>query len=257
MPMETATQEWVELPSGLYPFQKVSGSRMQMNGGLFTLKTALNMDVPAFNGAAKKYYIQIKEPDPPIYRMVKYSIFLSRKYNDVSFMPAFGEYTDMALRVAAGKARGDKPLEAFYRDILITGPWDATRDILEFQEKLVEGPEKGKYIARLLRFNEDGELETVDDRMVIAPEGWMRVLGSQHGYPTETSRAGCRVESIEDPLLQGRDSQGYLYLGSPPQKGEQRIVLRLPYWRDGGLLDAPLAGGRSCSDMRVAALRVR
>lgn len=247
MPAETATQEWVKLPSGLY----VSDDRMQKDGETFSLYSAANMDITAFNKEAKKYDVRIEASDPPIDRLVKYSIFLSRKHSDGSSIPTNREYTDMALDTAAGRAKGDEQLTSFY-GTLTRGPWDATRDILKFQEKL----KKGKYRVTLHRFNEDGELEPIDD-IVIAGGGWTRALGARHGYAIETSNNECVVENIENPALEGIDVKGYHHIGLEPEKDEQRIALRGPDWDDERLLDADLRERRSYSGEGVAALRLR
>jgi len=231
----------------------VSADRMYRNGEIFTLNTVANMDIEAFNKKAGEYGVHIEESDPPIDRLVKHSIFLSRMDNDGSFIPTNEKYVKMALDVAAGKARDEEPFE-FYQT-LMTGPWDATGEILQFREKIQTGSNNGKYIAERLVFNKDAELENRGD-IIVASEGWTSVLGARHCYPFKTSKSVCTIENIEDPALKGADVKGYWYVGSNPV-GEQRLALRSPGRGGAGLLSAYVYERRSYSDGRVAALRLR
>lgn len=112
MATETATQEWIQYIDFMKEFEApfVSDNRMQKDGKIFTLYDAANMDIDAFNKEAGQYGVHIEELDPPIDRLVKYSIFLSRRDKDSSFIPTNEQYVKMALDVAAGKARGDEEL---------------------------------------------------------------------------------------------------------------------------------------------------
>ncbi|MFH1294399.1 MAG: hypothetical protein ABIH90_00470, partial [Candidatus Aenigmatarchaeota archaeon] len=77
------------------------------------------------------------------------------------------------------------------------------------------------------------------------------------GYPVKTCSKRCSIQSTLD--IEGLDDYqrtGFWYVGDDPV-GQERIVLRAPYWGDGGLLDADVIEARSCSAGGVAALRVR
>ncbi len=259
MPAETAVKDWIELPSGF----SVSANRIPKNGSYFSFQDAANMDIEAFNKEAAGYGIHI-DTTYPIDRLVKYSvflsrrdIFLSRRDKDGSRMFGSSEYVDMVLDVATAKTKEIEPLASFYKT-LTTGPADATRDILKFQEKLTTGRNKGKYIATLLRFDEDGELQPADDinDIIVAGEGWTRILGNRN-YPFETSPNECQVENIDKPALLDICIKGYWLVGDEPQKGEERIVLRDPNWDGGRLLSADVLRGRSYSGEGVGALRSR
>lgn len=211
------------------------------------------MDVEAFNREAAAYGIHI-DTTYPIDRFVKYSVFLSRRDKDGSQMFSNEGYVDMLVETAAAKAKSIEPLASFY-ETLTTGPADATRDILKFQEKLTTGRNKGKYMATLLRFNEDGELQPADD-IIVAGEGWTKILGNRN-YPFETSPNECQVENIDKPALLDVCIKGYWFVGNEPQKEEERIVLRAPSWCGDGLLHADVRRGRSYSGECVGALRSR
>jgi hypothetical protein len=243
--VETAIKEWAKLPSG----RLVSADRMQRNGKTFSLYDAKNMDIEAFNTEAARYDVHIEPEDQPIDRLVKVTVYQSKRDNDGSFLPTNEEYVGMVLDTAAANSKPEadrteeeQALLSFYKT-LTTGPLDTVREILEFQEKLTTGANKDKYIATLLRFNEDAELEPVDN-IIIAPEGWMRILGARHRYPTETSKSECAVENLENPSIEGNDIRGYWYVGSEPERGEQRLALRGPDWLDAGLFSAGVAALR-------------
>jgi len=237
--------DWVQLPSGLF----VSDGRIQSNGKMLSLYGASAIDVTAFNKEATKYNVHIDNPDAPIDRLVKYSMFLARRDNDGSAMPTNRQYVDMVLDTAAAKANGTEPLASFY-DTLTDGTWDVVREVLEFQEKLP----RGKYKAILLRFNEDGEIEPVDD-VVVAGEGWVRAVGVRHGYPIETSSNECFVENLDVPNLLDGGIKGYWYVGS--DLGQQKLSLRGPRRNNGKLLVADASRPLSLSDGDMGALRVR
>jgi hypothetical protein len=239
-------QDWVQLPSGLF----VSNGRMQKDGKMLSLYGALTMDTAAFNREAAKYDVRMDESDAPIDRLVKYSVFLARRDNDSSAIPTNREYVDILLDTAAAKAKSAKPLASFY-GTLTDRTWDVVRDVLEFQENLP----KGKYKATVLRFNEDGELEPVDD-IVVPGNGWTRALGARHGYPIESSEDTCVVENLDNPNLSGRNVKGYWYVGSDPV-GQQRLTLRHPCLGDKWLLRAIASRGRDCSDEGVGVIRLR
>jgi len=249
MATQTATQEWIKLPSGRY----ASAERMQKDGKIFTLYSAANMDVEAFNKEAQSYDVHIENSDPPIDRMIKYAIFLSRKHRDGSFVPTNSEYSDMAIDTAS--AKGQEQLGSFYKT-LINGYLDITREILVFRERIEAGPNKGRYMFTRHVFNEEGRLEPREDIIIAGKSGHIRLLGERHGYPIETSENECDVENL-DLLLQGNNAKGYLYLDNEPEKGEQRLALRGPVWGGERLLGVSLYGGRSCSGEYVAALRLR
>jgi hypothetical protein len=258
-------QGWVELPGGLY----VSPDRMQYNGRSFRLSDAANLDIEKFNRMAKKYGVQpIEKSVPPIDKFFKVSALLSIMYEDNSSVPDNAQYVGMALDAAVAKAKYDKlmkdgatdeaqrfkPLADFYKT-LKSGSLDAVAEILQFHEKLVGGNNDGKYMATRYVFNRDGRLEPVDDAILIAPEGWTKAIG-RRGYPTDTSKSECFIETIEDAGLSGKDLQGYWFVGSNPV-GEQRIVLRGPVWDGGRLLNAFVSEGHSYSIEDVGALRLR
>ena len=217
MPTETAVQDWIPLPSGLF----ASNGRMQKDGKILSLYGTSTMDITAFNREAATYDVCMNESDAPIDRLVKYSIFLARRDNDNSAIPTNREYVDMLLDTAAAKTKDAEPLASFH-GTLTDGPWDAVRDVLEFQENLP----KGKYKATVLRFNKDGELEPVDD-IVVAGNGWTRVLGARHGYPIETSENVCIVESLDNLNLSDGNVMGYWHVGSDPI-GKQRLTFHHP-----------------------------
>ena len=127
------------------------------------------MNVNAFNKKAERYGIRISPEDPPIDRLVKASIYLSRKADDDSRMLTNREYVDMTLEAAAEKAKGNSEVY----DMLVSVTSDAVREILEFHGRTDNGRH---HVANLLRFNGDGVLEPVDE-ILIAPHGWTRVLG--------------------------------------------------------------------------------
>jgi len=223
---------------------------MQKDGKMLSLYGASTMDIGVFNREAAAYAVHMDESDAPIDRLVKYSLFLSRKDSNGSRIPTNAAYVDMALEIAAAKAKGIELVASSY-DSLTNRPWDAVRDILEFQENLP----KRRCRATLLRFNRDGEIEPVED-IVIAGEGWTRALGARHGYPIETSRDPCVVENLGNPSLSGRPVRGYWFVGPNPV-GQQRLSLRGPNWDDEWRLDASVRASRTCSCTFVGALRLR
>ena len=246
MPRASSLLDWVQLPSGRY----VSNGRMQKDGRMLSLYRAAAMDVGAFNKEAAQYDVLMDESDLPIDRLVKYSIFLSRKDDDGSHIPTNAEYTAMTLDTAVSGTKGPEPLASFYA-ALTNGLWDALSDMLAFQEKLPGG----RYKADLLRFNEDGKLEPVADIMV-AGQGWIRVLGARHGYPIETSRDACVVENLDDPDLSDKDIKGFWHV-DPDPIGQIRLVLRAPRCHDERLLFADVSKTRALSDSNTGALRMR
>ena len=229
MQTQTATQEWVKLPTELY----VSDERIEKQGYILTFDDLASMDIGTFNKEAKNYDVQIEDTDPLIDRLIKYSIFLSRKSGDNSFIPTNRQYVDMLIDTANAEYKKEEPLASFY-ETLVDDPFkpsDAVKEILEFQEKLPNG----KYKTTLLRFNEDGELEQVDE-IDVAGEGYIRVLGVKHGYPIETSKERGSVENIEIPLLktsplEQSSLESRWYIGLEPKRGEQRLVIHHP-WND-------------------------
>jgi hypothetical protein len=223
---------------------------MQKDGRTLSLYRAAAMDVGAFNKEAVQYDVLMDEADLPIDRLVKFSLFLSRKDDDSSHTPTNAEYTAMTLDTAVARIKSTEPLASFYAT-LTNGLRDALSDMLQFQEKLP----RGGYKAALLRFNEDGKLEPVDDIMV-AGQGWIRVLGARHGYPIETSRDACVVENLDDPNLSDKDIKGFWYV-DPDPIGQIRLVLRNPRCNDGRLLFADVSKTRALSDRNTGALRVR
>jgi hypothetical protein len=259
-------QNWIKLPGRLY----VSSDRMTYDGASFRLSHAAGMNIEKFNDMASQYDVQpIENSDPPIDRFVRVNVLLSRMYKDNSFLPNNAQYVDTALKAAVARAKYDelvkngaaqeeaqrfKPLADFY-DTLKTGPLDTVAEVLEFHERLVGGRNNGKYKATPHAFNRDGMLEPADNAIMIAPEGWQRVLG-RRGYPTDTDKDECSIENVEDAGLSGRNLQGYWFVGSDPV-GQQRIVLRGPDWGGEGLLSASVREGRSCSSENVGALRLR
>ena len=216
---------------------------MQSDSGFFSLSYATNMNVAVFNKTAAKYGVHIDETDAPIDRLVKHSVFLSRRDNDGSHVPTNEEYVDMLLEVAACKA--DEPFASFYK-ALKAKQCDVTNDILEFHGKVSEGPNKGKYEVKLLRFDEDGKLQPMDE-ILVAPDGWAVALGAKHKFPVETSKNPCRTQNIEVPGLEDPDVSGYWAIGGEPNESEQRIDIRGPSWDDDRLLSANVNEGRSYS----------
>lgn len=261
----TAQEGWVQRPCGSY----VSSDRMQWNGKFFSLYDAAGMNVGEFNQLANKYDVQpLKESDLPIDRFVRVSVLCSRMVKDGSLIQNNAQYVDMALDTAAAKAKYDELMKrgavqeaqkfnslADLYKTLKTGPLDAVAEVLEFHEKLTGGRNNGKYKATPHVFDRDGRLEPADDVIVIAPEGWQKMLG-RRGYPTDTDKRECFIENIENLALSGKDLQGYWFVGSDPV-GQQRIVLRDPSWGGGRLLSASVSVGRSCSREGVGALRLR
>lgn len=240
---------WIE-----YDPQKklyVSAQRMPSVTGYFSLKDALNMDTEFFNNQAKKYNVRpINEITPPIDRMVRMAVLLSRKGKDCSSLFPDEEYVEMVLKVAKAKKKGNEQLASFY-EILTTSPMmDATLDVYKFMEKRPEG-----YIIDLLRFNEEGDLIKIDEGLKLPKEGW-QVAISRHGIALETSPTYCHAFSLGDSVLDGKIN-GYLSIGKEPEKGEKRIVLRGPSWDSKGLLYTSVIGGLSASSDHVGALRMR
>lgn len=233
------------MPSGLF----VSNGRMQKDGKILDLYGASLMDIPTFNKEAAAYDVHMDEADLPVDRLVKYAIFISRRNDDDSKIPTNREYVAIILDTVAARVKSSKPLASLYGTL--TKDWDVVRDLLEFQETLP----KGRYKATLLRFNEDGKLEPVDD-IVIAGDGWTRVLDARHGYPVETSRDTCVVENLDHPGLSGRSIKGYWFVG-PNSVGKQRLTLRDPRSPDEWLLGAFASRSRSCSDERIGVIRVK
>jgi hypothetical protein len=258
-------QGWIGLPGGRY----VSSDRMRYNDESFRLSDAANLNIGEFNKKAKQYDVQpIGESDSPIDRLVRVSVLLSRMGKDNSFVPDNMQYVGMALDAAVAKATYErllkegkiqeaerfKSLADFYKT-LKAGPLDTVAEILQFHEKIAGGRDSGKYMATPHVFDKNGILVEADEAIKIAPEGRMRMLG-RRGYPTDTSEGRCFIENIEHAGLPDKDLQGYWLVGSDPV-GQQRIVLRGPLWDDEGPLSADVYGGRSYSDGRVGALRLR
>jgi len=239
---------WVEVPGKGYD---VSADRMYWGGQTFKLDHAAKMNIGSFNRLAGQYDVHIEDSDSYIDRMVKVCILLSRMYphQSDSFITSREQYVDMALDVAAAKAKYDelikkgeikeaqtfKPLAGFY-ETLTTGSWDATRDLIEFKERI-----NGKYKVRLLRFNENGSLIPIDDDMTITggEGGWIRTL-NERGYPLEASKKECVIENFNGLSLPSIDKKGCVFIGEEPERGEQRMVFQLPSVTGGGLL---------CTDM--------
>ncbi|MBL7206414.1 MAG: hypothetical protein ISS36_02330, partial [Candidatus Aenigmarchaeota archaeon] len=260
MSTETAIQEWIKLSSGFYVSPEL---RMQKDDKIFSIYDAANMDVEAFNKEANEYGIHMGESDFPLQRLIKYSIFLSRKEADASFVPLNEQYVDAVLDIATTKTaakvrearqqlteKENRAIDLYEK--LIEGPWDAVAEILEFQEKIKEG----KWLAVRYPFNEFGEL-VQDDEVIIAAPGWTKVIGARHKYPIEVSKNEGPVENIENPNLEGNDVKGYSCLGDEPNKGEQRLVLRAPIWSGAWVLDVDFGRRRSYSAGSVSALRLR
>jgi len=247
MPTTTATGEWIRLPSGLF----VSNGRMQKDGKLFTLYEAANMDLATFNKEAAQYVVHIDETDAPIDRLVKYSIFLSRRDKNGSQVLTNEEYVDMLLEVAAGKAK--EPFTSLYKALKV-GHLDATKDVLEFHGKVSKGPNRGKYEVKLLRFDEYGRLQPIDE-ILVAPSGWIEAVGAKRKYPVETRKYFTRIQNIEVPGIEENDASGYWNIGDEPREGEQRIDIHDPFWLGGNLLGARAKDGRSSRE-DAGALRV-
>ncbi|MBM3303742.1 MAG: hypothetical protein FJY76_01490 [Candidatus Aenigmarchaeota archaeon] len=207
MPTETATQPWIDFPAG----RQVSAQRMQRGGRMFSLYDAANMNVDAFNKAAEKYGVHIDEADQPADRQVKHAVLLSRKDNDGSAVMGNTEYVATALHAAARKA--SEPFASFYH-MLTHDAVDFVGEILAFKERIATGAKKGKYLAERRVFNADAELKDAG-KILVAPEGWQRVLGVS-GYPVETSKDACRIEGIEIPGLDDNNASGYWYIGGDP-----------------------------------------
>lgn len=249
MPMLHMPPHWVQLPGGL----RVSTERMQARGKPLSLRDAFVMDISRFNDAAAQYDISITPHDPPIDRLIKYSLFLCRRDHNGSFVPDNAQYVHMALAVADARARGSEPLASFYGTFKEESR-NITSEILDFAERLPNG----KYKAIVLRFNTRGELEPRDE-IVVAGNGWTRVLGASYLYPIETSQYKCAIENLDDSALAGMEVAGYWNLGSPPV-GEQRLVFRRHCsdpWDDGRLLDAEAYAGRSFWADDIYILRLR
>ena len=206
---------WLRTPGGLY----VSAERMKWDGRPFRLYDADSIDARAFNEEAGQYGIRIEDKDPPIGKLVKCSLLLSRKEGIHSQIPTKREYVDILAAAMAAEKTGEEPLASFYKDIAYRHYWDAQREVLEFREAL----KNGKYVATLYRFNDDGILEPVAD-IVIPPEGWIRVLGEGYGYPLETGPDECFLEGMENPAFEDSGIRGYFQMFKTPEKGEMYIM---------------------------------
>jgi len=241
MPVGATTNGWMQLPSGVC----ISTDRTLKGGERepFTLHDAIFMDKEAFNKEAEEYGIHINKTDDPIDRMVKYSIFLARKKDGGSRMFSNENYVDMLLEVAAGK--GKEPVASVYYNITKGVGWDAIRDVLEFQGKVNDGPNKGKHEVRLLRFDDNGALQPIDE-ILVAPQGCITALGARRKYPIETSETQCRIHNIETSTPDNFDADGLWYVGKEPEKGEQRVVLHIPYPYRSGLFGVDISRTRSC-----------
>ena len=230
------------MPSGLY----VSGP-MEIDGNEIRLTRGYPKDLDAFNAAAEPYGIRIDSDNAPIDRVARMATYLSKRDGDGSRLPTFPE--DIAFTLDSAQAMAGE-LAEFYRDAA-SKIWRTTADIIQFHERLPNN----RYRATIHRFNADAILEPVAE-ITVAGEGFMEVLGI-HGYPVKTCSKRCSIQSTLD--IEGLDDYqrtGFWYVGDDPV-GQERIVLRAPYWGDGGLLDADVIEARSCSAGGVAALRVR
>ena len=247
MPTEAPTQEWIKLSSGRY----ASAGRMEKDGKAFTLHNAANMDIDIFNREANHYGVRMDESDPPIDRMMKYSLFLTRRDDDGSAIMDNPGYVAASIEAAANKKV--EPFSSFYH-MLTHDHVDAVGEILTFKEKLTTGSNAGSYVAERKVFNEDAELEDRGD-IIVAPEGWAEVLGL-NGYPIRSSQKRCTIQNIETPGLDEINRLGYWYVGDDTV-GQERIVIRAPGWNDASFLGASVCRGRSCSTGYVGALRSR
>jgi len=189
----------------------------------------------------------------PFQIMNKVATLRGMEAGDGSRLSTFSEFTYAAASAAIANASdGNAGLRKVYGEL--RKKWYATCETLRFHERLADG----RYVADILRFS-DGARETVAEGIKIAGSGFMEELGALHGYPTRTSSNTCRIQNMDLPGFDGlpiRDSSGFWYVGND-SVGQERIVLRVPYWYDEGLLSAYVYEDRSCSYEGVAALRVR
>jgi hypothetical protein len=242
----TNSDKWIPLKNGKY----ISAERMsktytdftqaEYSGGFvwpeesaFILSDAsrIGNNGETFGLNWKEHGIEINHNDPAIDKCVKAVIVLGRESGETVNIPTNKEYIDMMIEVAQAKARGEEPLASFY-ETLVGLPTDLTRDIVEFQGNIKSGPNKGKYAATLLRFNDKGILEPIDD-VVIAQEGEIREI-DKYGLPTRTTEEFGPIENIDTDTLSETESSGRLYIfrrlgvSPPPEKNEQRMIMRVP-----------------------------
>ena len=217
-----------------------------MNNRTFLLRWKENgMDIDFDESAVDKY--------------VKAVIVLGRMSGERVNVPTNKEYIDMMIETVHAKANGREPLASFYKTLTAAITDDLTRDIIEFQGEIDSGPDKGKYVATLLRFNDDGILEPVDD-IVIAKEGYIKEI-DKHGLPVTTTKEWGPIENIDTDGLEPPETRGKLmfsmYSGLPPEIGEQRMVLHSPGFESLGFFFTKMSENRDSKSNGVGSLRVK
>jgi hypothetical protein len=229
------------------------------DGDPFKLAYPGDAELGEHNNRAKQHdaanlIFTVNDREYPVTLINKVAALRAVEASNDSHLPTFSDFTNIAVysTLANSDPEGDPGLKQIYKKL--RDWWFATSEILTFHEKLPDG----RYIADIKSFT-DGKWETVAEGIKIAGEGYMEVLAAPYGYPKKTSKGRCRIQSIE---LKGFDDlpvidgSGYWFVGSDPV-GEERIVLCGPRWSGDRLLSASVHVGRSYSDGRVAALRIR
>jgi hypothetical protein len=267
--------DWIRLPSGLY----VTSDRMTDGRRYVTFEYLDRMDLGEFNQTARKYDVGIENDDPPLFKLVKFSTFLSRVLKDGSFIPDNAQYVSSALNIMKAKvleSRGARRLADLY-DRLTVGPSNAVAEALEFcGPRIAAGEHEGKYRVIHYKLNEDAKLMAVGE-ILIPGEGWIRTLDFMSGYPSETSQdEETVIGNVSDVFLSGERPSGTsrveargrwkLYPGPEtgermePEDGERRIVVRDPDFGHGRFLDADISlslSGSPGDDPNIGALRMR
>ncbi len=251
-PTAIESGQWLRRPGGLF----VSGKRLYRGDTFLSLDYLSRMngaEINAFNQGVGQYDVCIEPTDPPIDRLVKVCVYLSRRDKDGSHMFTKTGHDSMLVDVARHK--NQKPMDAFYRLLRKTTPpqWDVTSDVLKFLDEQKWGMRQ----ALLFQFNEDGRLVPVDEIKIMVKNGCIRILGTR-GYPMDVSKEQCSIENLVDTPLQGLDVEGYVYFGENPlAKNEEWITRCGPDWSGKRLFDFSVSVGRSYSYEFVGTLRER
>jgi hypothetical protein len=299
----TVIDGWIPLPSGVL----VSEKRMQKHTrnfssldeygvvtsepSVFDLADARELNSHSYSRMPfqgwEQFGIPIEPDEPPVDKFVKMCILArlsaekrAKHFRTIgeaedrwcsdegSYVPTHSEYNDMILDTTEAKLRGDEPLAFQYKRL---GMPDLVREVVEFHGKVKAGPNAGKYEATLLRYNDKGILEPVDD-IALPCQGRIRVI-DKHGYPTETSKEWEIIENlgrpelyeteIEDGISDSKNIhlQGHLFLDGEhhpePERGEQRFVMHSPSTGGSGMFCTYITRERSYAGVGVSALRLK